>query len=110
MCGIAGQYFLTKQSSSTGEKVISSMKHRGPDAQDQKLYANCEFYHVRLSILDLSHGSDQPFSIGNKSIIYNGEIFNYKELVHLVSDVKSTGDVEVLFKLFDKEKTKCLDK
>jgi asparagine synthase (glutamine-hydrolysing) len=43
-------------------------------------------------------------------LIFNGEIFNYKDLQKEVGDLKTTGDVEVLFKLFEKDNINCLNK
>ncbi len=115
MCGIAGIYFLKNTGTpdpSQNKKVTEALKHRGPDFQSHHSFKNCSLFHARLSILDLSTDSNQPFldSEKEKGLIYNGEIFNYKDLQKEVSDLKTTGDVEVLFKLFDKENIKCLDK
>lgn len=115
MCGIAGIYFLGGNSTEfplDNEKVLAGLRHRGPDGSGQKTYPKCHLFHSRLSILDLSDQSAQPFldPTGNKCIVYNGEIFNYKELAKTLNDIKTTGDVEVLMKLFEKEKVECLSK
>jgi asparagine synthase (glutamine-hydrolysing) len=115
MCGIAGIYFL-KNSEAPDPKLITAvtgaLKHRGPDFQSHYPFKNCTLFHARLSILDLSINSHQPFLDADreKGLIFNGEIFNYKDLQNQVDDLKTTGDVEVLFKLFDKENIACLDK
>jgi len=60
--------------------------HRGPDAQQIRYYStpqwNFAFGHQRLSILDLSESGTQPmeYSDGSGSIIYNGEVYNYREM------------------------------
>jgi asparagine synthase (glutamine-hydrolysing) len=115
MCGIAGVYFLNNKSKNAlneNRLVIDSLKHRGPDHQGQFTFENCGLFHARLSILDLSDTSHQPFldEKKQKGLIFNGEIFNYKELQVQLSDLRTTGDVEVLFRLFEKDNVKCLDK
>ncbi len=115
MCGIAGIYFLTDKSSSVEtvkKKVNGALKHRGPDNQSDHSFKNCTLFHARLTILDLSSDSNQPFldPKQQKGLVYNGEIFNYKDLQPEISNLKTKGDVEVLFKLFEKENINCLDK
>ncbi len=115
MCGIAGIYFLNDNSYSISldhASVISDLKHRGPDFQNHHSFRNCSFYHARLSILDLSNDSNQPFLNENKTkgLVYNGEIFNYKDLSKNLEDIKTGGDAEVLFKLFERENINCLNK
>jgi asparagine synthase (glutamine-hydrolysing) len=61
--------------------MLDIIAHRGPDAKTQYNKGNVTFGHRRLSIIDLSSG-DQPMYNEDKSIciIFNGEIYNYKEL------------------------------
>lgn len=64
-------------------KALEKMIHRGPDAPCcYKEIDNYKFGHNRLSILDLQERSNQPFFSRDKRyvIIYNGEIYNYREL------------------------------
>lgn len=115
MCGIAGIYFLNgakTTDSGQSHRVTVALKHRGPDYQNHYSFANCTLFHARLSILDLSPNSHQPFldAEKEKGLIFNGEIFNYKDLQQEAGNLKTSGDVEVLFKLFDKENTNCLQK
>jgi asparagine synthase (glutamine-hydrolysing) len=86
MCGIAGIFAMQRDRPVAEEEVarmIATMPHRGPDAQGiRSCVPWAVLGHVRLSILDLRHESDQPFEIddGDYWITYNGEIFNYLEL------------------------------
>ncbi|MBA3665105.1 MAG: asparagine synthase (glutamine-hydrolyzing) [Bacteroidetes bacterium] len=110
MCGIAGSYYLDTNISkrfNNHSKIVELLKHRGPDHQAFHQFNNCTFYHSRLSIIDTSDNSNQPYLAGNKQsgMVFNGEIFNYKEL-----RPGANSDVEVLFDLFEKEKTNCLNK
>ncbi len=85
-------------------RALDTMRHRGPDVSG--CYSELDghqFGHQRLSILDLDHRSDQPFVShdGRYHMVYNGEIYNYRELVarHGIS-VNTTGDTEVLLELY----------
>src|SRR5688572_4792053 len=115
MCGIAGiLYFreLSHEKKTDDEKVLRLLKHRGPDSQGTKTMPKCTLYHCRLQIIDTSEASNQPFSEDSASsqwLVYNGEIFNYKDLGKQFS-LRTTGDVEVLFKLLQTEGSSCLGK
>jgi asparagine synthase (glutamine-hydrolysing) len=56
----------------------------------------------RLSILDLDARAHQPFTDGNRSLVYNGEIYNYRELQHAGilrnETFRTTSDTELLFR------------
>lgn len=102
MCGIAG--IVSEKSISNInlrlDKMIESIKHRGPDAQKyQKIDENAYFAHVRLSIIDLNDISNQPMISNDKrwSIVFNGEIINYKYIKSLLNyDFKTESDTEVI--------------
>ncbi len=106
MCGIAG-IITTSQDVDLFEKLTlaeESQKHRGPDIQDKSVTVDGKwsigFSHQRLSILDLSDSGIQPMvsNTGGSSIIYNGEVYNYKEVKEEVSVQKynSNTDTEVV--------------
>ena len=83
MCGIAGCY-----QQADGQRLISVMTdriaHRGPDANGVWSHTgeqvSIHLGHRRLSIIDLSSAADQPLSKGNLTLVYNGELYNYREL------------------------------
>lgn len=90
MCGIAG--FCHPKASFLEDKcryetILQNMTdvllHRGPDDKDYTLYDRCGLAHTRLAIIDLLGGM-QPMSrrLGNHeyTIVYNGELYNAKEL------------------------------
>lgn len=84
MCGINGIYGL-KESSIAKQKVLAMnnrMSHRGPDDEGIFVDENIAFGHRRLSIIDLSSAGHQPMKShdGRFQIIYNGELYNFKEL------------------------------
>ena len=108
MCGIAG-YFGKKQIDSHRiSKTLSCMKNRGPDSQNYQSYINRDknlyLLHSRLSIIDLNPRSNQPYDSDGLSIIFNGEIYNYREvrekLVRLGHSFETHSDTEVLLKSY----------
>lgn len=81
------------------------MTHRGPDAFGYFSCDGVQFGHNRLKILDLDDRSNQPFfsSDGNYVIIFNGEIYNYRELASEKGlHCRTTSDTEVLVELYAK--------
>ncbi len=83
MCGIAGSY-----QQADGQKLADIMTdriaHRGPDACGSWSHVDgCvafHFGHRRLSIIDLSTAADQPLRKHGLTLIYNGELYNYRAL------------------------------
>src|SRR5438093_515729 len=108
MCGIAG-YFSKEPLHALEiflESAVCALAKRGPDLQQTKILSpRVGFAHARLSIIDTSAGGNQPMSdaSGRFTIIFNGEIFNFRELKQqFFADVKfhSSSDTEVLLHLF----------
>lgn len=97
------------------EQAVDSMSHRGPDARGTSVQETPDYNlllgHRRLKILDLDPRSDQPFITpdGRHSIIFNGEIYNYRELArrHAVA-LTTTSDTELLLLLYLKLGTQML--
>jgi len=83
MCGIAGCYQQVGGHELT-DVMINQIAHRGPDAsgiwthEDERV--SIHLGHLRLSIIDLSTAADQPISKDGLTIIWNGELYNYKEI------------------------------
>lgn len=107
MCGIAGYYGTKPIDSDRINHCLQLMKHRGPDARGtyyHSLTSNNHLYllHTRLSIIDCDPRSNQPFRIGHYAFIFNGELYNYRELKRKIetSDCVFTtdSDTEVLMK------------
>ena len=111
MCGISGYISQRFEGLSVStydwSNLSSSIISRGPDSSGycNKIGKNFEalFYHSRLSIIDPTENSNQPFSESKyKNILtYNGEIYNYKELIDQYSIPKEyrAGDTLVLYYL-----------
>ena len=104
MCGIAGLIGGERLLEDHRNNLLKRMKNRGPDSQQYihlnfKNRKNIEFFFSRLSIIDVNPRSNQPYTKYNKTLIFNGEIYNYLELknklsAHYSFDTKS--DTEVL--------------
>ena len=119
MCGICG--FVSKQDISVQrlKDMNDTMYHRGPDDSGEEIYDMPDGYHVglaqrRLSILDLSASGHQPMHSNDKqiSIVFNGEIYNFKELREQLRDYEfhSTCDTEVILAAYLKWGIACLEK
>ncbi len=85
MCGING--IISKSLSSDLKhqfilKMNEHIAHRGPNANSVFIDEYISLGHTRLSIIDLSPESNQPFFSSDKRyvIVYNGELYNYKQL------------------------------
>jgi asparagine synthase (glutamine-hydrolysing) len=105
MCGIAGVYNFKRSvlREDYMQWCLSTMKHRGPDAQD--IWHNEKNYitaFARLAIRDLSENGNQPMRSddGNYCITFNGEIYNTDILSQLLKPYRtsfhSTSDTELL--------------
>jgi asparagine synthase (glutamine-hydrolysing) len=94
------------------------MKRRGPDARSCKHYAcggrHIYLLHSRLSIIDLNDRADQPFEHAKKTIVYNGELYNYIELRELLASrgrvFRTESDTEVLIQTLDEFGWEGLDR
>jgi asparagine synthase (glutamine-hydrolysing) len=114
MCGIAGIIGLkTEKRQIVLNKMLERQHHRGPDFTGTLHGDGYSFGHNRLSIIDLTIASNQPMlsECGNFIIVFNGEIYNYKELkLELNYPFKTKGDSEVLLASFIKWGESCLEK
>lgn len=98
MCAING---ITKKDEALVAQMNERTKHRGPDGSSVYTDGTITFGHNRLAIIDTSHASDQPMQSndGRYTIVFNGEIYNYRELreeLRTQYDFKTEGDTEVL--------------
>lgn len=117
MCGIFGYKLnrtLNESDISKSLKHLSLLSNRGPDNQGYYIDKENGVFlgHTRLSIIDLSEESNQPFIKGNSVIVYNGEVYNYKELKEELdfNNFLTNSDTEVLLSLWQKNKLDGLRK
>lgn len=105
MCGFI---FTISQNNKVSliEKSLNNLSFRGPDFKNVEIIDNNVFLaHCRLSIIDLENRSNQPMfdKSKNYSIIYNGEIYNYKEIAKKLNLKLSTNsDTEVVLEGYKK--------
>ena len=95
---------------------MTSISYRGPD--DIGFYQNevgLGLVHTRLSIIDLTDAGHQPMfsDDGNIVIVFNGEIYNYKEIakqlkINYTSEFKSNSDTEVIIKAYQAYGKECV--
>jgi len=110
MCGIAG-IFNSSQSPEalriSGQYMVKQLHHRGPDSngivtRKRANGAGVLLSHTRLKIIDTSDAGAQPMPYDNQTlwIVFNGEIYNYKELRNELIDkgvqFRSNTDTEVI--------------
>lgn len=119
MCGIAGFCDFSKKSSNDILKNMTDvLHHRGPDDSgyfwDENKYSHIALGHRRLSILDLSAHGHQPMSFEYLDIVFNGEVYNFKEikkeLLELGYAFHSDSDTEVILKSYHQWGIKSVDR
>ncbi|MCT7547918.1 asparagine synthase (glutamine-hydrolyzing) [Aliarcobacter butzleri] len=107
MCGILGTNFLNERF----DKSLELLHHRGPDFQNSIKIGNKQFGHTRLAIIDLDEEANQPMIFDDILLVFNGEIYNYKELIHVEHlECKTKSDSEVLIRLYQKYEFDFLNK
>ena len=119
MCGIGGIVNTNNSRIDPGivSNISKSLQHRGPDDSSIKFISeSVSLVHTRLSIIDLNERSNQPFSSIDQryTIVFNGEIYNYKEirgeLISRGSIFTTDGDTEVLLEGYIKYGPEILHK
>ena len=115
MCGIYG-YFGNGNPGKL-EKMMDALKQRGPDAQGEVISEDPGYAlgHTRLSIIDLSDLANQPMSSsgGKVKIVFNGEIYNYRELrkklIQQGYNFYTESDTEVILNAYIEYGESCFD-
>lgn len=104
MCGIAG--YLGRFEREELENMSRRVAHRGPDSEGFWVSDDRQagLAHRRLSIIDLSTAASQPMADDNVVLIYNGELYNYRELreqmVQAEFQFRTRSDTEVILKMY----------
>ncbi len=117
MCGIAG--FIDLKGNSTNEILLSmttSLAHRGPDGEGlyfkQENQGQVGLGHRRLSIIDLSSVASQPMTYKHFQIVFNGEVYNYREIkAELIARGHSfitQSDTEVILHSYEEWGVSCV--
>lgn len=114
MCGINGLVGAGKgvNAAAIVRKMNDSLSHRGPDAEGLFEDEGIVLGHRRLAIIDTNERGNQPFHSldGRFVIVFNGEIYNYRELRTQIDNYPflTDSDTEVLLAAFQKWGVECL--
>jgi len=118
MCGICGAVALDgvlELPENLPERMIGSLRHRGPDEFGAWRDQSCFLGHARLSIIDLASGQ-QPLTgeDGRHWITFNGEIFNYPELTRELEKLghvfRTRSDTEVIVHAYQEWGERCVER
>ncbi len=118
MCGIAGilksEASTTPAAAETLARMLRSIFHRGPDEDGVLVDGPLAMGMRRLSIIDLADGTQPIFDeSGRFGIVFNGEIYNYKELredlIQRGHHLKTHSDTETIVHLYEEMGEKCVD-
>jgi asparagine synthase (glutamine-hydrolysing) len=118
MCGICGEIRFDGRSADVAavSRMAAAMAPRGPDSDGLVAHGPVALGHRRLSIIDLSARGAQPMvdSVLGLSLVFNGCIYNYKDLRKDLQDVGyqffSTADSEVVIKAFHRWGARCVER
>ena len=114
MCGIAGVVGPQAPDDELLRRMAERMAHRGPDSQVTWRDERAGFAFRRLAIIDLDKRSDQPLHLGSWHLVFNGEIYNYRELRNELRDLghafETEGDGEVLLHAWAEWEEAALDR
>lgn len=111
MCGIVGVFSYENirpeliQSTLNGAQL---QKHRGLDYTGVYSDSNIVLTHNKLSILDFSNYSNQPFVFKDVVISFNGEIYNYKDIREKYKFNIKDIDVHIIVQLYELKGIQCI--
>jgi asparagine synthase (glutamine-hydrolysing) len=114
MCGIAG--IIGRAAEAPGRarvaRMMETLRHRGPDDAGAFAADGIAFGMRRLSIIDLAGGHQPMWSERGTGIVFNGEIYNYRDLRAALEQrghrFATQSDTEVILRLYDEEGIACL--
>lgn len=117
MCGFVGMFkkaSLLEEERTLVANMSRAIAHRGPDEDKALEFENLAIAFRRLSIIDLEKGS-QPFEYGDRYVgIFNGEIYNYRDLrEELIKEgytFNTNSEIEVMLTLFSNEGESFINK
>lgn len=111
MCGIIA--IAGKDPGRELSASLMALSHRGPDDQGSMQFKAATLGHTRLAIIDLSPTGHQPMrdSARNQAIVFNGEIYNYKELRAELEEhghaFVTNSDTEAILKAYSQWGREC---
>jgi asparagine synthase (glutamine-hydrolysing) len=116
MCGIAGIVYHDRERpvpEALVRQMCTAIRHRGPDDEGLHVCGAVGLGMRRLSIIDVSGGRQPIFNEdGSKVIVFNGEIYNYRELrdglLARGHAFRSAGDTETILHLYEEQGAGCV--
>ena len=117
MCGISGWFDFTQKrppNEALARAMNDAIRHRGPDGDGFHFEPGLAFGHRRLAIIDLQTGAQPMFTEeGRIAIIFNGEIYNYRELRTTLQQrghvFHTLSDTEVILRAWVQWGRKCVE-
>ena len=106
MCGIFGLISVSGRPLDLTilAKITSVLQHRGPDDSGYWIFSRAALGHTRLAIIDLDTGAQPITDEQVRAIVFNGEIYNYRELrndlINRESRFGTVSDTEVIFEAY----------
>jgi asparagine synthase (glutamine-hydrolysing) len=114
MCGIAGVVGEREVDATLLRSMADAMRRRGPDGEGYWSCPGAAFAHRRLAILDLHERANQPMHYQGRHLVYNGEIYNYRELRAELErhghSFRTSGDTEVMLHAWTEWGEQALDR
>ncbi len=103
MCGIAG-VIGAQVDDSVLRASLATLAHRGPDGEGTAHFARASLGQRRLAVIDLSPAGAQPMFNSDKTIavVFNGEIYNHKELRAQLGGFTSRSDTEAIVRGYER--------
>ncbi|MDQ3132075.1 MAG: asparagine synthase (glutamine-hydrolyzing) [Acidobacteriota bacterium] len=120
MCGIAG--FISRENNApvvereiTLDKMCKIITHRGPDEQGVAVEGRAALGMRRLSIIDIKSGQQPIYNeTGTKFIVFNGEIYNFRELKNDLESrghrFKTNSDTETILHAYEEYGADCVSR
>ncbi len=116
MCGITGVFHFANDEPVSGEvlrQMTDVIAHRGPDGNGYFLTDQVGLGHRRLAIIDVEGGQQPQFNEdGSVAIVFNGEVYNYLELTHMLEErghtLQTRSDTEVIVHLYEELGETCV--
>lgn len=116
MCGITGIYHYMHDEpvdEALLRRMTETLVHRGPDEDGITVRERVGLGHRRLSIIDVAGGRQPIFNEdGDIAIVFNGEIYNYKELAQIVEarnhKLRTLSDTETIVHLYEEYGEGCV--
>lgn len=111
MCGVLLSTDVSLNGTEQWSRAMEAIECRGPDSCGQSQVGNLAFGHTRLQIIGLGSVGAQPYQERGKQgvLVYNGEIYNYRELATRVGLQAPESDTEVLFEILQSSRVELLD-